>query len=444
MSSRLFVLTLVFVCVAANWLPAQTREEKVRGDRARVESAGIWLYNDFDKALDIAREKDKPVLVVLRCVPCEECVKLDDELVDNDPVIRSLLDQYVCVRIVGTNGLDLDVFQFDTDQSFAVFMLNADKTIYGRFGTRSHRTDWLGDVSLEGLARALQGGLELHANYPVNKASLLGKSGSPLEFSRPEKFPLLKDSYTDQLDYEGDVVKSCIHCHQIGDARREYYWNQSQPIPERLLFPYPHPKSIGMVMDPDYPARIRSIIDGSAAEKAGLRAGDDVVTLQSQPMLSMADVQWVLHQVAADGGELKMTVSRDGAADLLPLTMVLNDGWRRAGDLSWRVSSWQLGKNAAGGMRLRPLTKEERTDLGIDLPMALMVRHVGQYGEHAAAKRAGFLKGDVVVSYDGRQDLTDEGQLFHYVNSHRKPGDKVAIEVLRNGKRRTMSLSIQR
>ena len=64
---------------------------------------------------------------------------LDDELVDTDPAIRPLLEKFVCVRQVATNGLDLRLFQFDTDQSFAVFMLNADGTIYGRFGTRSHR-----------------------------------------------------------------------------------------------------------------------------------------------------------------------------------------------------------------------------------------------------------------------------------------------------------------
>ena len=47
---------------------------------------------------------------------------------------RPLMEQFVCARQVSTNGLDLSLFQFDTDQSFAVFLLNADGTIYGRFG----------------------------------------------------------------------------------------------------------------------------------------------------------------------------------------------------------------------------------------------------------------------------------------------------------------------
>ena len=212
-------------------------------DRQRVEAEGFWIYNDLPRAFATAQKSGKPILVVLRCIPCEECVKLDDELVDQDPVIRPLLDRFVCARVVSTNGLDLSLFQFDTDQSFAVFFLNADKTIYGRFGTRSHRTEWLGDVSLKGLAAAMQGALELHAAYPQNARALAGKRGPKPTVASPELFPTLKDKYTDSLNYEGNVVRSCIHCHQIGDAQRDSYRSAGKPIPETTLFPLPAPQS---------------------------------------------------------------------------------------------------------------------------------------------------------------------------------------------------------
>ena len=162
------------------------REEAVRSDREKVEAEGFWRYNDIPGAFEEAERTGKPIVVVLRCLPCEECVKLDDELVDTDPVIRPLLEKFVCVRQVATNGLDLDLFQYDTDQSFAMFFLAADKTIYGRFGTRSHRTEWYGDVSLKGLAKALQRVLEMHEQHDEIKASLAGKSGKPprIHFSR--------------------------------------------------------------------------------------------------------------------------------------------------------------------------------------------------------------------------------------------------------------------
>src|SRR6056297_909531 len=185
--NRVLLMLIAFGCVPL-LVRGETgsREEKVRADKARVEAEGFWIYNDLEQAYKTARETGKPLLVGLRCLPCEECVKLDDELVDTDPVIRPLLERFVCVRIVGTNGLDLETFQYDTDQSFAMFMLNADKTIYGRFGTRSHRTEWIGDVSLEGMARALEGALALHAKYPANKEALASKRGEPLELETPE------------------------------------------------------------------------------------------------------------------------------------------------------------------------------------------------------------------------------------------------------------------
>ncbi len=173
-------------CVAQ----AQTRDEKVRSDKEKVVADGFWIYNDLPAAMRQAKQNGKPVLVVLRCIPCEECVKLDDDLVDKDPVIRPLLEKFVCVRQVSTNGLDLDTFQYDTDQSFAIFMLNADGTIYGRFGTRSHRTDWFGDVSLKGLAAALQGASICMQTTRVTNSRWPENGDSRSSSRRPRSIPV--------------------------------------------------------------------------------------------------------------------------------------------------------------------------------------------------------------------------------------------------------------
>ena len=426
-------------CVAE----AQTREEKVRADKEKVVADGFWIYNDLPGAMQQAKENGKPVLVVLRCIPCEECVKLDDDLVDKDPVIRPLLEKFVCVRQVSTNGLDLDTFQYDTDQSFAIFMLNSDGTIYGRFGTRSHRTEWFGDVSLKGLAKALQGALELHADYPNNQRSLAGKRGRPLEFARPEKYPSLKDKFTESLNYEGNVVKSCIHCHQIGDARREYYWTAGKPIPEALLFPYPHPKSIGLILNPDEEATVASIEPSSAAARCGLRPGDVIATFDGQPMLSIADVQWVLHHIKASGGSAALEVVRDG--EPIELKLTLEAGWRRAGDITWRVSTWPLRRMVLGGMVLDELSDEQRAQLRSSRSStALAVKRVGQYGPHGAAKRAGFREGDLLVEFDGRGDFASETDLLRYAIENRRAGDSVDVTVLRGGQPKTLQLPIQK
>ena len=399
-------------------LRAQTREEKVRADRRRVEEEGFWIYNNLPLAFDTATKNGKPILVVLRCIPCEECVKLDDELVEQDPVIRPLLDKFVCARVVSTNGLDLSLFQFDTDQSFAVFFLNADKTIYGRFGTRSHRTEWFGDVSLKGLAAAMQGALELHANYPGNASALAAKRGPNSEIASPELYPSLRDKYTDSLNYSGNVVKSCIHCHQIGDARRDLYRANRKPLPETLLFPYPHPKAIGLILDPDQRATVKEVVSESPAAKAGFRAGDRFESLAGQPLLSIADVQWVLQQTPATGGQVVARVSRDDGSR--ELTLRLRPGWRQADEISWRVSAWGLRRMTTGGMLLEQATPEQRAAAGVeDGRMALFVKHVGQYGAHAAAKKAGVRKGDILVAFDGPQRFAPRSR--HFSARHVRP-----------------------
>jgi hypothetical protein len=69
------------------------------------------------------------------------CKGFDEQVVRHDPQIKNLMDQFVRVRIVQANGMDLSLFQFDLDLTFAVFLMNADKTIYGRFGSRSDQHD---------------------------------------------------------------------------------------------------------------------------------------------------------------------------------------------------------------------------------------------------------------------------------------------------------------
>lgn len=420
----------------------QTREEKVRSDREKVESEGFWIYNDMPAAYAEAERTNKPILVALRCLPCEECVKLDDDLIDNDPVVRPLLEQFVCVRVVGTNGLDLQTFQYDTDQSFAMFMLNADKEVYGRFGTRSHRTDWIGDVSIEGMAEALAGALALHRNYPDNRDLLANKRGKSLEFATPETYPSLKDRFTDSLDYEGDVVKSCIHCHQIGDARRDFYWHRSQPIPEDLVFPYPHPKSIGLILDPTKRALVKSVVPDSPAAKSGLVAGDSVLSLAGQPLVSMADVQWVLNGTKAEGASVEMLVKRGGENKTMQLELPAN--WRRLDNPRWRVASWGFSRMMLGGMRLDVMSEEAREALPIESSMALEVTSVGKYGDHATAKKAGMQPGDIIIAYDGQTDFEREADLFAYANENRRPGDTVSVKFLRDGKTMSAEFRIQK
>lgn len=441
MSRQLLACTAVaFVLAAALTASAQDRETKVRGDRERVEADERWIYNDLPRAIATAREEDKPLLVVLRCIPCEACSRFDELVVLRDERIQELMDRFVCVRIVQANGLDLDLFQFDYDQSFHAFLMNADQTIYGRFGTRSEHRDEFQDMSMEGFALALEGALTLHADFPNNRDLLAAKRGQPREIKTPEEFPSLAE-YGPELDYEGDVVRSCVHCHQVRDAERRMLREAGEPLPDNVLYPYPLPTVVGMHMDPRGRATIAAVDAESPAAAAGFQEGDELLALGDQPLLSIADIQWVLHNA---GDEVSLSgVVRRGLTEMT-LRLELDAGWRRRSDISWRPTTWDLRRMGTGGLVLVDLTDDERRERKLPLDgLALLVKHVGQYNEHAAAKNAGFQEGDVLVAAADRVDRMRETDFLAFALTEYKPGDRLRCAIVRAGRRMRLELPMQ-
>ncbi len=320
--------------------------------------------------------------------------------------------------------------------------MNADKTVYGRYGTRSSVEEATKDMSLPGLAESMSAALPIHKGYPDNRASLAGKQAVPTEYKTPDEYPSLRGKFDESLDYDGPVTKSCMHCHQVRDAERQVYRDHGRPIPENILFPNPLPAVIGLTFDPTKRATVASVSADSIAEAAGLREGDQVLTLDGEPMISLADIQWVLHN-SNSTDTLDVRVSRDG--EKLAIELTLDNGWRRQSDISWRVSSWPLRRMGTGGLVFTVATKTQRRKAGVeDNSLALVVKHVGQYGPHATAKRAGFKEGDIMVSFNGEVDNMSTSQLLAYAVRNTRPGEKVPVEVVRNGNRKTLQLPMQR
>ena len=266
------------------------------------------------------------------------------------------------MRVVQANAMDLSLFQFDYDMSFAVNFLNADRTVYARFGSRRGNEELAdADMSMEGLRATMQGVMALHRGYPENKGTLAGKQPrGNVPFAVPEKHPLLK-KYRSKLDYEGKVAGSCIHCHQIRDVERQVKRDAGELLPHKMLTPYPMPSVLGIEVDRLTAAAIQEVAPGSPAADAGLQAGDVILAMGKQPIVSLADMQWVLHHVA-EPGTLTVRVRRgDLERDQV---LKLAKGWDHDSDIAWRVSSWDLRRMALGGMYLERLTDEERREHG--------------------------------------------------------------------------------
>jgi serine protease Do len=442
---RLVLLAVCLCLVAGSLTPTfaqpEDRRAKVLNDRKLIEASGFWIYNDLPKAMREAQRQKRPVLVVLRCIPCEACHAFDESVVERDPKIRDLLTQFVCLRLPTTNGMDLSKFQIDFDLSFGVMYLHEDGAVLGRFGTRTGRDNEAEDMQLEGFGESMTRVLDLHKTYQPGAAWAVAKQGPPSDVPSPEQYPSLKGKYTDKLDYEGKVVQSCIHCHQIREAQRLVFRSANKPLPDPLMFPWPSLSVIGVKCDPKTATTIESVAAGSVAAKAGLQPGDRLAAMQGQPLVSVADAQWVLQQTG-DQGRIPVQIERQGKT--VAETLALPAGWRRTSDISWRVTSWDLRRMAFGGMLLEPLPDDERSVLKLPADqLGLRIRHVGEYGEHARAKKAGLMKGDIVIGYDGRSDFRTETDLLAYAMQQKQPGEKVAIEVLRDGTRKTMTVELQ-
>lgn len=431
-----------FLLALATFVHAETvkdREGAVRDDKARLEHDTRWNWNDIDSGFRIAKTTGKPLLVVLRCLPCKSCMGIDASVLEEQALVP-LLDQFVCVRVINANALDLALFQFDYDLSFSAIMFNGDGTIYGRYGSWLHQKDPLNKTT-DSFKKALAAALAIHQGYPANKATLTGKQGSPTPYKTPVEFPTLAAKYQSKLDWDGKVVQSCVHCHMVGDAFRAHYRSLNKPVPLEWIYPQPSIETLGITLATDDMAKVEAVAPDSPAAQAGFQTGDTLLSLNQQPLVSIADVSWVLHR-SPDSGSIPAMIQRNGKETTLSLA--LPAGWRMKSDIGKRVGTWPMRAMAFGGMKMDDIADEERSSHGLTQDqMALRIFHVGEYGPHAAAKKAGFQKDDILVEVGDLKQRITESAIIGQLLQHHFPGEKIPAIVLRGKERVALMLPQQ-
>jgi predicted metalloprotease with PDZ domain len=325
--------------------------------------------------------------------------------------LEPLQKEFVCVRVVTIDDVDLRLFQFDYDQTWCAFFLNADGTIYGRYGTRAAGGDKsTTHVSVASLRKAMRRALELHRGYPPNKGQLAGKRGPKPEYRFPKDIPRVERRH-------------CIECHQVRGNVLRHKW-QEKRLTAADVWPYPLPENIGLKMDVDDGLRVKAVAPNSPAGQAGIRAGDELVTLGGQRLTSQADIQWVLHRAPV---ETKLVAALKRGGQELRKTIALSGPWKES-DLSWRASTWP-------GLRYWlytvPLSAAGKKQAGLAADRLALVVKAMQAERTAGPRKAGLRVGDVIIAVDGKTGAMTESQFLAYVRLSHPPGDRVRLTVLR-------------
>jgi hypothetical protein len=383
-----------------------------------------------------AKKSGKPMMVVLRCVPCVTFKRSTAGPPREDADLAAVMEKFVCVRLVQAYGMDLSFFQFDYDLNWAVVLMNADRTIYGRYGSKAGERGKSERVTIEGLRKALEAALDFHKGYPGNKQEFAGKTGSAADWKTPEAIPEMK-GFKNAVPADGTRQK-CIHCHMVHEAELWSRRAAKQPVPDTLLFPYPMPDVVGLSLDLKEKASVKSVAAGSAAEKGGFKAGDAIRKLGGQPILSVADVQWVL-QNAKEPCTIEAELDREGKAE--KASLALAEGWRRKDDWTWRTGVWRMRHQFLGTQPLENISADDRQKLGLAAD-GLALRIKGFAPDFVKEKEQGggaeTQKDDVIVEVDGKKDLNGEGGLLAHLFA-KKPGETADLTVLRGGKPRRSS-----
>jgi len=423
-------MKLALAAVFLLTLAAPQDKDKLREALKDTELQGTWIYDDLDAGIAEAKKSGKPMLVVLRCVPCITFKGFDKQVTKReDAELAALMDKFVCVRIVQGYGLDLSFFQFDYDLNMAVVLMNADRVIYGRYCSKAGEKGKAERVSTEGLRKALEGALEYHKGYPGNKAEFAGKIGAPPAYKSPEAIPDMKNR-PNAVAADGSRQK-CVHCHMIREAEMWTLRSAGKAVPDELLWAYPMPDAVGLSLDLKERATVKSVAPGSPAEKGGFKEGDAIRKLQGQPILSVADVQWVLHN-AKTPATLEAEIDRGGKT--AKATIALADGWRRKDDWTWRVQVWPIRHRLLG---VSPLEVVEGS--GLNLKVNKFPPDFVKDKNKDGAKV--FQKDDVIVGVDDRKDVATESQLLAYL-MQKKAGSTAEFSIVRGGKPQKVMLTL--
>jgi hypothetical protein len=386
--------------------------------------AAVKWRSGLGNALEQARRENRPLFVTMRCIPCKQCSAFDRGVLEGGPELDPLLRQFVNVRLVDVQDVDLRMLPMegfqDLDLSWWGWLLSPEGKVYGVFGGRDEVSDET-RISVAALANTLRRVLDHH--YDPRRATWDVDGAAPTlagDALTPKKLPGW-ESWHGKAHAEVKQ-QTCVHCHQVAEILRQPAVDLKRFDKQRDFEVWPLPENVGLKVDRDDGLRVTAVEPGSPAERAGLRTGDSLGAAGGRRLFSQADFRGVLHRGPRDAGFIDVLWTRNGK--VMTGKFEVAPGWRKT-VLDWRMSVSQGNVGAYPGFF--PLSaKNKRQQRGIPDGVMAVEPYLGPKPS-GAAFAAGVRGNDVVTAVGGESpDVVGRGFLVWFRMRYEK-GDDVTL-----------------
>ncbi len=171
----------------------------------------------------------------------------------------------------------------------------------------------------------------------------------------------------------------------------------------------------------EFGVRVEQVRDGSAADRAGLEAGDIVTSVDDRPAYSPERLQHLIEQA---GDRSQIALVRNGNA------LQLQAEFAEKADAGARGT-------AALGVRVQNMTSDLKEAFGTQGERGVLI---SQVLDDSAAQKAGLKAGDVIVEIAG-DGVASVDDLKGAVKRH-APGDELKLEIVRDRQGQTLQLAL--
>jgi S1-C subfamily serine protease len=182
-----------------------------------------------------------------------------------------------------------------------------------------------------------------------------------------------------------------------------------------------HHAALGVTLNEDTIGNlyIRRVLPGSPADEAGLRQGDEILTVDGQRVHHTEELRRALARISADTA--KLGILRTGRFQTVSTVLAVPDETVDQGNANSR----------------------SRAALGVLLdPEGSGGAWVGSVSPHSPAAEAGVRHGDEIIALDGHPVASGDDLMRAISRKH--PGDQVNLDVKRYGRERTMEVTLAR